>query len=266
MKIHSLIQVHIPRLISRSFGTLGTQKPGQNYLHRTKHIQWNTSSRIEPDYELCDSHSPNYLWIGCSDARIPAHEGTGQKTGNIFVHRNLGNLVLNTDANFMSVLQYAVEYLNIPHIIICGHYDCNAVHAAVDAKDHNNPLENWLCNIRNVYYENKTELNAIPDEKMRYRRLVELNVVAQCVELFKTNTIQRRRIKTYRDDSFPYTQPRIHALVYQPEDGLLKHLKINFKEYLRDRGEIYNLYHPAEAKAKLSQEPPSKSLKRKLSQ
>jgi carbonic anhydrase len=124
-------------------------------------------------------HAPKILWIGCSDARVPANEIIGEPPGSVFVHRNIANMVVNTDFNCMSVIQYAVDVLEVKHIIVCGHYDCGGIRAALEPFDHKSPLENWLRNIRDTHRLHKEELSAIPDLRQRQRRLVEINVVEQ---------------------------------------------------------------------------------------
>lgn len=129
--------------------------------------------------EIKRGHAPKILWIGCSDARVPANEIIGQPPGAVFVHRNVANMVVNTDFNCMSVIQYAVDVLQVKHIIVCGHYDCGGVKAALCNVDHKSPLENWLRNIRDTYRLHRVELNGIDDLTTRQRRLVELNVIEQ---------------------------------------------------------------------------------------
>jgi carbonic anhydrase len=129
--------------------------------------------------EIKKGHAPKILWIGCSDARVPANEVIGEPPGSVFVHRNVANMVLSTDFNCMSVVQYAVDVLKVKHIIVCGHYDCGGVRAALEPVDHHSPLENWLRNIRDTYRLHNDELNAIPVLRDRQRRLVELNVIEQ---------------------------------------------------------------------------------------
>jgi carbonic anhydrase len=139
----------------------------------------------EPDFfeEIKRGHAPKILWIGCSDARVPANEIIGQPPGAVFVHRNIANMVGNTDFNCMSVIQYAVDILEVKHIIVCGHYDCGGVKAALEAIDHRSPLENWLRNIRDTYRLHRVELNGIASGVERQRRLVELNVIEQVTKL-----------------------------------------------------------------------------------
>jgi carbonic anhydrase len=181
------------------------------------------------------------MWIGCADARVPANEIMGEATGSVFVVRNVANMVVNTDFNLMGALQFAVDYLKIPHIIVCGHYDCGGIRASMEAKDHVPPLENWLRNVRDVYRLHREELDMIEDPEQRHRRLVELNVVEQCINLFKTGVVQRRRVATYKEGQ-PYTTPRIHACVFDPTTGSLKRLDYDFYQCIDELRDIYDLY------------------------
>mmetsp|Transcript_10993 Transcript_10993/g.24222 ORF Transcript_10993/g.24222 Transcript_10993/m.24222 type:complete len:301 (-) Transcript_10993:26-928(-) len=181
---------------------------------------------------------------GCSDARVSPNVLMGEDAGSVFTVRNVANMVIGTDFNLMSALQYAVGVLKIPHIIVCGHYDCGGVRASIENKDHVPPLENWLRNIRDVYRLHRKELDAIKDPESRHRRLVELNVVEQCINLFKTGAIQRRRVETFQDSESPFTTPRIHACVFDPKDGRLRRLNVDFREYINELHDIYDLYEP----------------------
>ena len=151
-----------------------------------------------PDFfrELKKGHAPKILWIGCSDARVPANEIIGEPPGSVFIHRNIANQVINTDFNCMSVIQYAVSVLKVKHIIVCGHYDCGGVKASLEPNDHRSPLINWLRNVRDTYRLHREELNAFSDLRSRQRRLVELNVIEQCVNVMKTAVVQRARVQT----------------------------------------------------------------------
>ena len=184
--------------------------------------------REDPDYfkKLGSGHHPTYMWIGCADARVPANEIMGEPVGSVFVARNVANMVVNTDFNLMSALQYAINVLKVDHIIVCGHYDCGGVRAAVQNLDHVPPLENWLRNIRDVYRIHRDELDAIEHPEARHRRLVEINVVEQCVNLFKTGAVQRRRVETYKLGQ-KYSTPRIHACVFDPKEGILHRLEVS---------------------------------------
>ncbi|KAF1736017.1 hypothetical protein BB8028_0004g12310 [Beauveria bassiana] len=188
----------------------------------------------DPGYfvSLSAGQSPNYLWIGCSDSRIPAEQITGLEPGETFVHRNIANLVVNTDLNVMSVINYAVRHLGVKHIVVCGHYGCGGVKAAMTPKDLG-ILNPWLRNIRDVYRLHEEELDAITDEEKRYNRLVELNVVEQCRNVIKTAAVQQ----SYKKNSYPI----VHGWVFGFSDGLLTDLEINFEEMLDKVQKIYNL-------------------------
>ncbi|ORY72074.1 carbonic anhydrase [Pseudomassariella vexata] len=188
----------------------------------------------DPDFftKLSAGQSPEYLWIGCSDSRIPAEQITGMSPGEAFVHRNIANLVCNTDLNVMSVINYAVRHLQVKHIVICGHYGCGGVKAAMTPKDMG-LLNPWLRNIRDVYRLHEEELDGIPDGPERYDRLVELNVVEQCRNIVKTAAIQQ----SYARNGFPI----VHGWVFGFNDGLLKDLEVDFESMLRKVQKIYDL-------------------------
>ena len=159
--------------------------------------------------------SPEYLWIGCSDSRVPESEITNSTPGEIFVHRNIANLVIHTDINFLSVLTYAVNHLKVPHIIVCGHYNCGGVKAALS---HGNfgLINNWVRNIKDTYFTYKVEIEQIPDEKGRVNKLVELNVVAQVKNLSRTSIIQ----EAWHNNQALH----IHGWVYDLNTGKLNEL------------------------------------------
>ncbi|WP_306416816.1 carbonic anhydrase [Fulvivirga maritima] len=146
---------------------------------------------IDKDFfmNLSKGQSPEFLWIGCSDSRVPANEITNTNSGEIFVHRNVANLVVHTDMNFLSVLQYSVEVLKVKHIIICGHYGCGGVQTAMTNKDAG-LVNNWLRNIKDVYDKYQDELDAIEDETAKNNRLVELNAIEQAYNLARTSIVQ----------------------------------------------------------------------------
>jgi carbonic anhydrase len=170
----------------------------------------------DPDFfnQLSDLQEPEFLWIGCSDSRVPANEITGTKPGEIFVHRNVANLVINTDVNLLSVLDYAVNHLKVRHVIVCGHYGCGGIKAAITNRDFKAVLNMWLRNIKDVYRIHRTELDAIKDEERKTDRLTELNVQEQVFNLAKTSIIQRAWKQEQRPD--------IHGWVYGLKDGLIK--------------------------------------------
>jgi len=171
----------------------------------------------DPNYfrRMAEAQDPQYLWIGCSDSRVPANEIVGLEPGELFVHRNVANLCPHTDFNCLSVLEYAVDLLNIQHVIICGHYGCNGVKAAME--DHRLGLvDNWLRNIRDVYARYKNELESISDNIERYNRLVELNVMQQALNVCHTTIVQ---------GAWARGQPLwIHGWVYDIATGTLKDL------------------------------------------
>jgi carbonic anhydrase len=174
--------------------------------------------KIEDDPEffsrLSQIQTPEFLWIGCSDSRVPANEITNTQPGEIFVHRNIANLVVHTDVNLLSVLEYAVNYLKVKHVIVCGHYGCGGVKAAMTNHDFKQVLNMWLRNIKDVYRLHRQELDGISEEEKRFDRLVELNVIEQVHHLAKTSIIQR----AWKRDNYPH----IHGWVYSLNDGLIK--------------------------------------------
>lgn len=182
--------------------------------------------------KIAKEQHPDYLYIGCSDSRVTAEEIMGLKPGEVFVHRNVANLVNATDLNVMSVLNYGVRYLGVKHIIVCGHYNCGGVKAAMQAQDMG-ILNPWLRNIRDVYRLHKDELNAITDESARYNRLVELNVQEQCVNVIKLASVQQGYIKN--------GYPTVHGWVFDLRTGDLIDLKLDFDTILKDIQEIYRL-------------------------
>ena len=170
----------------------------------------------DPDYfnRLAHLQTPDFLWIGCSDSRVPANEITNTQPGEIFVHRNVANLVIHTDVNLLSVLDYAVSHLKVKHVIVCGHYGCGGIKAAMTSHDYKQVLNMWLRNIKDVYRLYSEELDAIEDEEKRADRLVELNVKEQVQHLAKTSIIQRAWKHEQR--------PQLHGWVYGLSNGLIK--------------------------------------------
>lgn len=197
--------------------------------------QW-IASKTKQDadflHKLSKDQTPDYLYIGCSDSRVPANEIMGLEPGEVFVHRNVANLVCSIDLNVMSVINYAVRHLGVKHIIVCGHYNCGGVKAAMQPKDLG-ILNPWLRNIRDVYRLHKDELNAIENIDNRYNRLVELNVQEQCVNVIKLASVQQE----YAKKQFPI----VHGWVFDLKTGLLKDLNLNFTKILKDIQEIYRL-------------------------
>ncbi len=181
---------------------------------------------------LARGQNPDFLYIGCSDSRVSAEEMMGVEPGEVFVHRNIGNVVSNNDLNVMSVINYAVNHLEVKHIIVCGHYECGGVKASMEAKDLG-ILNPWLRNIRDVYRLHEDELRNVPDELLKYRRLVELNVEEQMTNVIKTAAVQ----KSYVNNGFP----EVHGWIFDIHTVELKDLKIDFRLKLKHIQEIYNL-------------------------
>jgi carbonic anhydrase len=180
---------------------------------------------------LSKGQEPKILYIGCSDSRVTAEDLMGVQPGDVFVHRNLANMVPNTDLSAMSVINYAVNHLEVKHIVICGHYNCGGVKAAMQSRDLG-ILNPWLRNIRDVYRLHKDELNLIDNEEDKYNRLVELNVQEQCINVIKTSDVQ----KAYRKREIS-----VHGWVFDIHSGKLIDLKIDFDKILKGIMEIYHL-------------------------
>jgi len=170
----------------------------------------------DPSYfdRLSHLQTPEFLWIGCSDSRVPANEITNTQPGEIFVHRNIANMVVHTDVNLLSVLEYAVSHLKVKHVIVCGHYGCGGVKAAMTNIDYKQVLNMWLRNIKDVYRLHKEELETLEEGEPRFDRLVELNVMEQVIHLAKTSIVQR----AWKNHS----RPDLHGWVYGLKDGIIK--------------------------------------------
>ena len=183
--------------------------------------QWSDSIKKEnPDFfkNLSEQQSPEYLWIGCSDSRVPANELLGMQPGEVFVHRNIANQVIHTDLNCLSVIQFAVDVLKIKHIIVCGHYGCGGVIASLDDQSHG-LIDNWLHHIKDVYRFHKTRLDAIEDKPERLKLLCELNVIEQVANVCNT-TILKKAWEINQDVT-------VHGFVYNLHDGILKDLNVS---------------------------------------
>jgi carbonic anhydrase len=171
----------------------------------------------DPDFfkRLVSVQRPDYLWIGCSDSRVPPDQVTQAKPGEIFIHRNVANQVIHTDMNLLSVLQYAVEVLEVKHIIVCGHYGCGGVKAAMTRHDYG-LINKWLRHIKDIYRLHQEELDNIADENLRLNRLIEINIIEQAYHVADTSIVQRAWKKRHAPD--------IHGWVYDLADGILKPL------------------------------------------
>lgn len=189
---------------------------------------------VNPEYfkELAKGQSPEFLYIGCSDSRVTAEDLMGVKPGEVFIHRNIANQVIATDNNVNSVVQYAVEHLKVKHIIVCGHYECGGVKAALNPSDMGQ-LNSWLQTLRDVYRFHRKELDAIEDSQKRFDRLVELNVREQCINIIKIDHVQKAWYKT--------GSPKIHGWVFDVKTGKLIDLKLKMVEEFKEVRSIYDL-------------------------
>jgi carbonic anhydrase len=178
---------------------------------------------IDPDYfkKLARGQKPPVLWIGCADSRVPANEIIGAEPGEVFVHRNIANMVVHSDMNMLSVLDYAVNVLQVKHIIVCGHYGCGGVQTAMTNK-HVGLIDNWIRHIKDVYRLHKSELDAITDEAARFDRFVELNVLEQVLDLGKTSIVQAAWERGQ--------EVHVHGWVYAIHDGMIRDLKVTLKD------------------------------------
>lgn len=177
----------------------------------------NWASKKSKDFfeNISKGQNPGYLWIGCSDSRVPANEITGTTSGEVFVHRNIANMVIPTDMSLLSVLQYSVEVLKVKHVIVCGHSKCGGVKVALSNQKFG-LIDNWLNNIKYVYEIYRDELDSISNEEEKLNRLIEFNVIHQVINLSKTSIIQN----AWENSEYPY----LHGFVYNLSDGLLKQI------------------------------------------
>lgn len=189
---------------------------------------------VNPRYfeQLAKGQSPEFLYIGCSDSRVTAEDLMGVQPGEVFIHRNIANQVIATDNNVNSVVQYAVEHLKVKHIIVCGHYECGGVKAALNPSDMGQ-LNSWLQTLRDVYRIHKNELDSITDAQMRFDRLVELNVKEQCINIIKIDHVQRAWYKT--------GYPKIYGWVFDVKTGKLIDLKLDMEKEFKEVHSIYDL-------------------------
>jgi carbonic anhydrase len=204
----------------------------QIFLNNKNWIEQQTGTNKDFFLRLANEQNPDYLYIGCSDSRVTAEEIMGVGPGEVFIHRNVGNLVNNVDLNVMTAIEYAIRHLSVKHIIVCGHYNCGGVKAAMMPKDMG-ILNPWLRSIRDIYRLHNAELNAITNEIERYNRLVEINVHEQCINVIKTAALQL----SYVSRGFP----EVHGWVFDVRTGRIIDLHIDFVKILRDIKEIYNL-------------------------
>ena len=185
----------------------------------------------DPEFfqRLAKGQAPHVLWIGCSDSRVPANEITGTQPGEVFVHRNIANMVVHSDINLLSVLEYGVQVLGVKHVIVCGHYGCGGIEAALSQRQFG-LIDNWLRNIKDVYRLHQDELDGIADADKRARRFTELNIIEQVYNLSKTSSVQ---------NAWHNKQPlHVHGWVYDVGNGLIKDLNVNLRDS-KDIAEIY---------------------------
>lgn len=189
--------------------------------------------KMDPSFfsDLSKQQTPDYLWVGCSDSRVVAEQLVGLKPGELFVHRNIANVVVPTDLNCLSVIQYAVEVLKVKHIIVCGHYGCGGVQAAMQSIEHG-LIDNWLCHIKSVHQKNEEELLAISDKTKRLNRLCELNVIEQVNNISHTTVVQR----AWRNNK----EITVHGCIYTLETGILKDLDMDYSN-MSQMNDIYQL-------------------------
>lgn len=187
----------------------------------------------DPDYfkKLADRQQPPLLWIGCADSRVPANQIIGAEPGDVFVHRNIANMVIHSDMNMLSVLDYAVNVLKIEHVIVCGHYGCGGVAAAMGNQSFG-LIDNWIRHIKTIYRLHKTELDGIKDEKERFDKFVELNVVEQVFDLAKTSIVQN----AWKNNQSLH----LHGWVYRVSSGIIKDLNVNVSSETQLEG-VYQL-------------------------
>ena len=202
------------------------------FENNKKWVASKKATNIDFFKHLSEGQSPEVLYIGCSDSRVSAEEMTGMGPGEMFVHRNIANVVANNDLSAASVIEYAVDVLQVKHVVVCGHYYCGGVLAAMKPQDLG-ILNPWLRNIRDVYRLHQSELSSISDEDAKYRRLVELNVQEQCINVIKTAVLQ----KHYLNTGFP----TVHGWVFDIKTGELIDLNIDFDDKLKHIQEIYDL-------------------------
>ncbi|HET7818591.1 MAG TPA: carbonic anhydrase [Bacteroidia bacterium] len=186
----------------------------------------------DPDYfkKLSQGQKPPVLWVGCSDSRVPANQITNTLPGEVFVHRNIANMVIHTDTNLLSVLDYAVSVLEVTHVIVCGHYHCGGIKAAIGNQHYGAVIDNWLRNIKDVYRLHHHELDSITDIKEKENRFTELNVIEQVYNLCKTSIIQ----SAWQN----HKRPHVHGWVYDVGNGIIKDLNIT----VRDQSEMHDIY------------------------
>lgn len=198
--------------------------------------KWVSSVKAEdPDYfkRLASIHTPEHLFIGCSDARLSVQSMLGLSPGEIFIHRNVANMVMHNDLSMLTVLTYAVDYLKVKNVIVCGHYECGGVRASMANNDHG-LIENWIMGVKDVARMHSEELMALKDDELIHRRLVELNVQEQCIKLYNTPVLQKAHAEK--------GGPHVHGMVFDVGEGLVKELDVDFKSLVSKNAAIFSMY------------------------
>ncbi|CAM9279750.1 unnamed protein product [Hapterophycus canaliculatus] len=198
--------------------------------------KWVSSVKAEdPDYfkRLASIHTPEHLFIGCSDARLSVQSMLGLSPGEIFIHRNVANMVMHNDLSMLTVLTYAVDYLKVKNVIVCGHYECGGVRASMANNDHG-LIENWIMGVKDVARIHSEELMALGDDELIHRRLVELNVQEQCIKLYNTPVLQKAHAEK--------GGPHVHGIVFDVGEGLVKELDVDFKSLIQKNANIFSMY------------------------
>ncbi|MFT4072502.1 MAG: carbonic anhydrase [Dysgonamonadaceae bacterium] len=212
---------------------MSTEELYQNIFEANKAwVEAKTKDNANFFEHLAKEQNPDFLYIGCSDSRVHANEIMGLEPGQVFVHRNIANMVVNADLNALSVINYAVVHLKVKYVIVCGHYNCGGIKAAMEPRDLG-ILNPWLRNIRDVYRLHQNELDEIPNVDERYRRFVEINVKEQCLNVIKTAEVQ----KSFYETGYP----RVVGWVYDLHNGRLVDLNIDFEKELEGIRKIYDL-------------------------
>lgn len=205
----------------------------------------NSIETVDPHFfrDLAKGQSPEYFYIGCSDSRVPPEQFLGLGPGDVFVHRNIANLISVHDMSVQAAIQFAVEVLKVKSILVCGHYGCGGVKCSTERPGVDRGiLEQWLHIVRSIRWRHKEELDAIEDPDMMLRRLVEINVIEQCINVFRSGYFQRTRLRTADDEKINMPLPRIHPLVFDIGTGNLKKLDVDWSKVMASLGSVYDLY------------------------
>lgn len=227
-------------------GAVSMDEDITQFLINNNHKWVNNIKTVEPNFfqELKKQQTPNYFYIGCSDSRVPAEQMLGLGPGDLFVYRNIANIISIHDFGVHAALQYAVDVLKVKSILVCGHYGCGGIKCATERPGFDRGiLEQWLQTVRSTHRRHMEELHAIEDEEMMQRRLVEINVIEQCINVYRSGCFQLSRQRTAKDPNIKIPLPRIHPLVFDNGTGEIKKLMVNWPEIMASLGEVYDLYN-----------------------